>query len=883
MLLKDYQQRALDQLRFFLKRCRAGDFAAAYQATIDRIETDEEATGDCAAAYAKGGYSPVEGLETQTPYCCIRLPTGGGKTLLAAHAIRLAADEWMERAKVPVLWMVPSNPILTQTLDALKQPRHPYRLALEEAFGAVAVFDVDERRQISPRDFIDKTVVIVATYQTFRVTNTGDRNVYKTDENLERHFRDASYGEGLEIEESGPRKGDIKLSFANLLHRQRPLFILDEAQNFMTGLSGAVKERLRPSAIIEFTATPKAKSNVISAATAIELKTAEMIKMPIHLTQHGSWQQAVNAAVMNRAALEPIGANDPGRIRPIVLYQAQPGTPGAEATVSHLKTHLMEIENVPEKAIAIATGEQRELDGVNLFDPACPVEHVITIQALKEGWDCSFAYVFCSVASIRSEGAVEQLLGRVLRMPFARRRASEELNRAYAHVSEDSFTTAAQVLTDRLTEMGFDERSAREAIIETPPELSLEGGDSAPLFAAPKPPVHRLPKRPDLSRWSPKAREATRMADDGAGGVVLTVAADAPDDVRREVAREIEPFEPGSIESVERYIEQAAAARSPAERGVKLAVPQLRIMAQGELDLAEKESFVELGGWDLLDDPAKAALPNFHFTETGEGYAFDIEGDHIVYRNIEDQIEMILDADTHWDEAALSRFLDRGTRQIHTTQPVYLEYCRRVVAALLGERRMPMAVLVRGKYALRRAVLARVEELRLKAAKRGVQMFLDGIAEAKVSDASAFEFEQYRYNVASFHDGPFRPNKHFYKRVGKMNGFEAECARAIDRLGETETWVRNGDRAPGNYWLPTSRGNFFPDFVAKLHDGRLFVIEAKGRTDEYDREKDNIGHATAKASGGTLLFATLWENDAERRDVATQLRAALTPGATPVN
>lgn len=877
MQLKGYQLRALDQLRFFLNRCRAGDFAAAYAATIARIEEENSPVADDGAtAFARGGYTPVEGLEAQTPYCCIRLPTGGGKTLLAAHAVKIAADEFMERPQVPVLWLVPSNPILNQTLDALKQPRHPYRLALEEAFGAIAVFHIDERRQIAPRDFIEKTVVIVGTMQTFRISDTSQRLVYGTDENLERHFRDATPGEGLEVEEAGPRKGQIKLSFANLLYRQRPLFILDEAHNFMTGLAGTVKERLRPSAIIEFTATPKAKSNVISAASAVELKTAEMIKMPIHLTQHGSWQQAVNAAVMNRAALEPIGANDPGRIRPIALYQAQPATEGAEATVDLLKAHLIEVENIDATAIAVATGEQRELDGVNLFDPACPIEHVITVQALKEGWDCSFAYVFCSVASIRSEGAVEQLLGRVLRMPFAKRRASEELNRAYAHVSEANFETAARSLTDKLTEMGFDDRSAREAIIETPPELVLDGGEHEPLLRRPRPPVHTLPRRPDISRWSPQAQNATRMAED-AGGVTLTVAADAPDEVQREVAAAIEPFVPGSVESVERYIAQMAAARSPAERGVVFRVPRLQLAVQGELDLAETETYIDLAGWDLLDDPRKAELPNFHFTETGEGYAFDVEGDHIVYRAIEDQIELALDADTHWDDAALARFLDRGAKQIHTPQPVMLEYCRRVVGKLLRERRMPLATLVRGKYALRRAVIQRIQHWREHAARRGVQLFLDGEGMAAMTgDATAFQFQPYNYNVGSYYAGGFVPNRHFYARMGKMNPFEVECARLIDRLDGVETWVRNGESAPGNYSLPTSRGNFFPDFVGKMEDGRLLVVEAKGRVDEYDREKDNVGKRAAEVSAGRIVFATIWQDDPQDRDPGAQLRAVLT-------
>lgn len=874
MELKGYQDRALAQLRFFLQRCRAGSFGEAYRQTIARIQAEESAADDGAAGYAVGGYTAVEGLEDETPYCCIRLPTGGGKTLLAAHAVKIAADEWMERRYAPVLWLVPSNAIQTQTVDALKQPRHPYRLALEEAFGAIAVFDTDERRQIRPRDFLDKTVVIVGTMQTFRVNTPSDRNVYRTDENLEDHFRDASMHEGLELESEGPRRGDIAYSFANVLYRQRPLLILDEAHNFMTGLSAAVKERLRPSAIIEFTATPKPHSNVISSASAIELKTAEMIKMPIHLTQHGSWQQAVNAAVMNRAALEPIGRADPGRIRPIVLYQAQPAIEGAEATIDKLLEHLTSVERIDRKAIAIATGDQRELDGVDLFDPGCTIEHVITVQALKEGWDCSFAYVFCSLASLSSPGAVEQLLGRVLRMPFAARRASEELNRAYAHVSETNFFAAAKGLQDRLVQMGFDEREARKAIIETPAELSLADG-GGPLFARPRPPVHALPQRPDISRWSPEAQRAARMAEDGSGGVTLTISSDAPVDIQREVATAIEPIMPGSVESVERYIEQMQAALSPAEKGVRFSVPRLHLHVQGELDLAETETFIDLAGWDLLDDPAKAELPTFHFTETGEGYAFDVEGDHIVYRSIEDAIELALDEDTHWDEAALARFLDRHTKQVHTAQPVYLEYCRRVVANLVGERRMRIATLVRGKYALRRAVLARVQELREQVAQRGVQLFLEGTGDPVMPDSAAFCFEPYRYNVSRFHEGAFRPKHHYYARVGQMNAFEAECARLIDALPEIETWVRNGDASPGNYALPTSRGNFFPDFVAKLKDGRTFVIEAKGRTDEYDREKDNIGKRTAEVSDGRLLYVTIWQNDSQGRDIAAQLRAVL--------
>jgi type III restriction enzyme len=106
---------------------------------------------------------------------------------------------------------------------------------------------------------------------------------------------------------------------------------------------------------------------------------------------------------------------DKDYIHPIILFQAQ--NQGQEVTVEVVKQYLIEHENIPEREIVIATGSQRELDGVNLFDTGCPVKYIITVQALREGWDCSFAYVLCSLANLQSRTAVEQLLGRVLRIP----------------------------------------------------------------------------------------------------------------------------------------------------------------------------------------------------------------------------------------------------------------------------------------------------------------------------------------------------------------------------------------------------------------------------------------------------------------------------------
>ena len=161
--------------------------------------------------------------------------------------------------------------------------------------------------------------------------------------------------------------------------------------------------------------------------------------------------------------------------------------------------------------IAVATGDQRELDGIDLFDRACGIEHVITIEALKEGWDCSFAYVFCSVARIRSAVDVEQLLGRVLRMPYAARRRLPDLNRAYAFVSEPSFGASAQALADKLVAMGFEEEEAHESI--EPAELDLgESGDPADRRR------RSCPSVPAHVRQSPRGRCRAQGARAKRGG-----------------------------------------------------------------------------------------------------------------------------------------------------------------------------------------------------------------------------------------------------------------------------------------------------------------------------------------------------------------------------
>lgn len=855
MRLKPYQEAALARLHDYLARARITDPAEAYAHVV---------AADAAARRYDRGYTPLQGLP-RVPYCCLRLPTGGGKTLLGAHAVKVAADAYVERERPLVLWLTPSTIIAEQTRDALKDTRHPYRQALDDAFGgAVRVLDVAERRLVQPGDLAGKCTVFVGTMQAFRVSSTEGRLVYGDDEDFEPHFRNVNESApDLERNIDGKRKGLIKVSFANLLHLWRPVLILDEAHNFVTGLSGDVKQRLNPSCVIEFTATPQTASNTIFAASARELQDAEMIKLPIMLTQHTSWQSAVAGAVAERRALAAKAAADPGAyLRPITLFQAQPATADAEVTVDKLRTHLIENENIPADAIAVATGDRRGLEGIDLKDRKCLIEHVITVAALKEGWDCSFAYVFCSLANIQSETAVEQLLGRVLRQPDATRRAEPALNRAYAHLSSQGFADTAAMLRDKLIAIGFDAPGEAAAMVVAQDAMPLEGGRT---HLDPEPLELVLDAEPDLGALSAEARRlVTREVRDG--GAVWTIAPEASAAVANEIAAAVEKASAAGAATARKlraWQEVQERRRAPAGAGVPFKpIPRLMMRWQGELAFPDADALIDLSGWKLDDAPARLEAGEFSFDDTARVFRFELEGEALTYRPETTAPELALDYASTWDEAVLSRWLDRSIDHIHTSHAAFLEWCRRIVVDLIERRGLGLATVVRGRYALKRAIESKVKAARVTAAKAGTAMLFDMPDIAVVEPEHAFSFDPAINPAAAFYDGSNGGfANHYYQRIGELNGDEIDCAKAIDMLPGLKHWVRNGVGNPGvSFSLPTATDLFYPDFVAEMNDGRVLVVEYKRERDlsnDDTREKDNIGKRWAERSGGSCYFVTV--------------------------
>ncbi len=884
LALKNYQTQALQAIEGFLTEARG---TTTLQDVTDAFARARRAAlGEAAPAVP---YRPFSNDLPAVPQACIRIPTGGGKTLLAAHALERAARLYVGSDAPVALWLVPSNTIRKQTLDALKSPGHPYREALLAYYPAdrLSVIDIADCDQLRAQDFGGRAIVVVGTIQTLRVGETASRDVYSYKEAFEPHFSglpDADYFErikdaDLEAQPYLGRSdlGKVKRSFANLLAFHRPVVIVDEAHNAQTTLSMEVLQRIRPACVLEWTATPAREQNVLYHVSAQELKAEAMIKLPIVLAPNANWQEAVRDALLTRDRLSADAALEPDYLRPIVLFQAD--AVNGDVPVDKLKTFLTADRSIDEKRIAVATGTQRELDGVNLFDRTCPVDFVITVEALKEGWDCSFAYVFCTVQNIRSARDMEQLLGRVLRMPYARRRSAETLNRAYAHVCSTHTAEVATQLTDRLISMGFEEIEAATFVQEA------AQGDL--LGTQPRQPAATVTTLPLGAAVAQALQQAapTAVATATVGGTTQAIVTGLlpPAAIDAAVAAAPKREKDAVRRQLERHQAQAHAAAAPAERGDEFApVPQLAVPVQGEIQLFEPELLAELATFSLAAQSAD--LPGFTRDSDAKPYLIDIDGARL--RIEQDRSAYTLDLNLGHDgirREGVIRELDRRIRRGDLLQADMIAWLGRAIDGLEA-RGIELAYQARHLNRLADAMAARVEALAQQGRRAAFQQSLiPGPNQACLSAHIEFRFDPRNYPARWFFNGRYNFAKHFYPRPGELQddltAEETACAIELDSLDEVKFWVRNLERQPvHSFWLPTSTDRFYPDFVAQLNDGRIFVVEYKGAdryTNDDSKEKRTIGKVWADASQGKCRFAMVTDAATAGLSVSAQLRAGL--------
>jgi type III restriction enzyme len=868
--LKPYQTGVLEALRSYL------DATSTF--------------GDPDTAYYKATRRPyflTPGLDPGTPHICIRVPTGGGKTILAAHSVGVTADSLLRVDTPVVLWLVPSKPIREQTLATLRDRAHPNRRALAERFGEnVRVMGVAEALYAKRADYDGGVVIIVATIQSFRVNDDELRKVFSANGELMDHFSglDPAVLETLDL---GP-EGVPTPSLGNVFKMRRPMVIIDEAHSARTDLSFEMLSRLSPSVIVEFTATPiKADehkpdkgiyaSNVLHMVSASELKAADMIKLPVVLRGRPDPTQTVSDAIAWLDELDTLAGLERAQtgefIRPIMLMQAEAKSKDRETLhAEKLKAMLLEDFRVPAETIKLATGDNDELDGIDLFATDCPVRFVITQSKLREGWDCSFAYVLCSVAEQKSARAVEQILGRVLRMPRATRKKHTELNQAYAFATTTSFQNAANTLKEGLVSNGFERIEAANLIVQDEPYLpDLSPGGIAHVYE------EQLPQEVDFSDLKPIFETITRgrvTIDFERGVLRANGALSIYDRNSMLIAVETAKLE-GATGSVTRLVEtlvlKSRGARLREEAvsatSVEFAIPRLGVRKGNQLNLFDRAHFLDMPwrldaceGSAILDHfvPPRANADEARLDVTQAG---DVTLDYV--QGLQHHLDLVM-ALRGFSRPALINWLDRRmpSKSRQDIQQTHSRlYIDKALSAISERYKLEIDQLSRAKWQVLDALQKTVSQLRDTRQSQAFQMvlFAQSALELETSAEIALVFDESRYAYREPYRGGTNFTKHQFRAVGDLalNGEEYDCAVYLDRHPRVKSWIRNTDRQDTSFWLQTSSDRFYPDFLVLLDDGRYVALEYKGKdriTNDDSKEKDLIGKLWADQSNGQCLF-----------------------------
>lgn len=888
---KTYQQQVLDSVEAYFKACHElPSPSIAFTATTERL-------------WGRGNsYNSLPGFPPDMPYFCLRVPTGGGKTWLAAKSVQLANTHLLRCEHSVILWLVPSKPIREQTLRALRNRLHPYHSALREA-GPITVMDLDEAKSVTRATLDTSTTIIVATRQAFQVEDEESRKVYQSSGALMHHFdnlsptqRDALLSEGEGAERTTP------CSLANVLRLRRPFVVVDEAHNSRTELAFDMLARFRPSGVMELTATPdleRTPSNVLHSVSAAELKAEEMIKLPVALETEPNWQQCLADAISRRDALQKL-ADEEHRVgadylRPIVLIQSEPRRTGVETLdFEKVRQELISNHGIPAGEIVVATGEEKGLEQIDadyklgIADPSCPVKFVITQKALAEGWDCPFAYILVSMATLSSATAVEQLLGRVLRQPGASHRQAKALNQSYAFVVSRNFAETAGALRDRLVVgAGFERREVTEFVTAAKPEqarLDLEGQAGRVVV---RPVAITLTEKPDLRSVPKPVRD--KVSWDGKLNT-LTISTPLTED-EAEVLRASVSSETAAAAIVEAAeISRTTAIeffQTPAEVGKHFRIPQLALRVQGELQLFDDPEVLEYP-WDLSTCDAAPTGDDLNALGAGlkvpEGGEIDVddESGKVVSRFLPDlqrDLGLVYQPE-NWDEVRLATWLCRNLPEPSLTHNSKQAFVAKWLTELLRRDGFTLARANLQKFLIRNLLEARIRELRRLAVGKTFQQTLfgdDAASRVVVTDQYAFEFHAQAYAPSRDYDGRFGHfdfRKHFYGRIGDFDSKEEfECACWLDiqaQRGRIQFWVRNLVRREGSsFFLQKADGRFYPDFLCQLpgkdnEPGPILAVEYKG-ADRWTAAEDDrlIGNLWASLSEGRCHFVMIkdkhWE------------------------
>lgn len=452
MELKIYQRKVIKDLTCFLEKLnQTNNVETAYKKYWNEQNV----------IVGYGGLPLYKNTIKNTPHICFKVPTGGGKTYIACNSIKPVFDAMPFTKSKVVVWLVPSDTILEQTIKNLKNVSHPYRQKVDVDFnGRVEVYTKEELlsgQNFNPTSVSEQLSIIILSYDTFRSRTKDNKRIYRENGSLSQFTKFYNNPETL-------INGVDETALVQVINQLSPLVIVDESHNATSDLSIEMLINLNPSFVIDLTATPRENSNIISYVDAMQLKNENMVKLPVIVyNRHNQKDVLLDAiSLRDRLELQAIKEHEKSKkyIRPIVLFQAQPKGKENNETFEKLKDELINI-GIPKEYIAIKTADINELKGIDILSPTCSIRYIITVNALKEGWDCPFAYILATLANRTSKVEVEQILGRILRLPYTDKNNNSFLNMSYVLTSSINFRDTLDNIVKGLNKAGFSKNDYR--------------------------------------------------------------------------------------------------------------------------------------------------------------------------------------------------------------------------------------------------------------------------------------------------------------------------------------------------------------------------------------------------------------------------------------
>lgn len=856
MELHDYQERVLDDLAGFLALL--------------------EKTGNLETAFAKFWFEkgivrpdPYRNIIAQVPHLCVKVPTGGGKTFIATNAIRTIFDGleiYLREGPKAVVWLVPSNAILEQTYKHLSDPRHPYRQKLNTLFnGRVEVYakeDLLQGANFNAGSVREQLNVFVLSYASFRASNKDGRKAYQENSNLDGFVR------AIHAEDVLPETDESAL--INVIRGMKPVCIVDESHNAGSNLSKEMLANFNPSFILDLTATPRKESNIISYVDAARLKDNHMVKLPVIAYNHHTQKEVINSAIQLRNKLETQALEEERQggdyIRPIVLFQAEPDSREDSTTFTQIRDKLVKL-GIPEEQIAIKTATINDLKNIDLLSRNCPIRYIITINALKEGWDCSFAYVLATIANRHSAVDVEQIVGRVLRQPYARKHRKNLLNNAFVLASSAHFISTLDKIVEGLNLAGFSRKD-------------LRAKDTAESLAAPEPNKSATAPPPDLFQYAGAAADATEKTEAAPSrsesDAANTVEPDWNFEVTDEVLQEIESITGQANQEYEERTKSAGGSAFPEEvRGRMNEFPMEPMFSEEAMKLRLPEFFTQPMGLLLFEDEVRVNKELFlegfclsqcdsridFTTLDGDAYRIDIEkvddndykpGFWKLKSGVREQLAAYILSRPK--EGQVRELAGRMCQLIGNMYPIADQeikvYVERIFAAMSVEQ---LRDCVEREYSYRDRIKDKINALAIGHAEKS---FDDWLAGDRLTVKERYDLPT---RIHPTDTAPSIP-KSLYAREAGMNSLEARAINDIANLDNVLFWHRNMEKRG---FCINGFINHYPDFLVRTKGGKTLLVETKGddRDNSDSERKLKLGKAWASRAGNEYRYFMVFDKN----------------------